>query len=75
MFMPPEGNDPLSATDLFMLRRWIERVLLARISYFEPRKNFTVLGTLLRTFTWSLAYAGKDQDEFTDIVRRSKLRR
>ena len=24
MFMPPEGNDPLSPTDLFMLRRWIE---------------------------------------------------
>ena len=24
MFMPPEGNDPLSSTDLFLLRRWIE---------------------------------------------------
>ena len=48
MFMPPEGNDPLSATDLFMLRRWIEEgaewpesVILA-----PKKKNFTVLGAM-----------------------------
>ena len=47
MFMPPEGNDPLSSTDLFMLRRWIEEGAdwpeTAKLS--PKKKNFTTLRT------------------------------
>ena len=67
MFMPPEGNDPLSATDLFMLRRWIEdgadwpeSALLA-----PKKKNFTVLGAMPKDLYRELGFkAGQVQDDF-----------
>ena len=68
MFMPPEGNDPLSPTDLFLLRRWIEEGADwpedAKLS--PKKKNFTTLGMLPKDLYKELGFkAGKSQDEFT----------
>jgi formylglycine-generating enzyme required for sulfatase activity len=68
MFMPPVGNDPLSPTDLFMLRRWIEEgadwpeeALLS-----PKKKSFTVLGTMPKDLYKELGFkAGQVQEEFT----------
>jgi formylglycine-generating enzyme required for sulfatase activity len=68
MFMPPEGNDPLSATDLFMLRRWIdEGADWPESAILSPKKkNFTVLGMLPKDLYQELGFsAGKDKDEFS----------
>ena len=67
MFMPPEGNDPLSSTDLFMLRRWIEEGAdwpeSAKLS--PQKKSFTTLGMLAQDLYKQLGFAaGKSQDEF-----------
>ena len=67
MFMPPEGNDPLSSTDLFMLRRWIEEGAdwpeSAKLS--PQKKSFTTLGMLAKDLYKELGFsAGKSQDEF-----------
>ena len=68
MFMPPEGNDPLSSTDLFMLRRWIEEGAdwpeSAKLA--PKKKSFTTLGMLAKDLYKELGFeAGKSQDEFT----------
>jgi len=68
MFMPPEGNDPLSSTDLFMLRRWIEEGAdwpeSAQLS--PKKKSFTVLGTMPKDLYKSLGFKeGKVEDEFS----------
>ena len=68
MFMPPEGNDPLSPSDLFLLRRWIEEGADwpedAKLS--PKKKNFTTLGMLPKDLYKELGFkAGKSQDEFT----------
>jgi len=68
MFMPPEGNDPLSSTDLFMLRRWIEEGAdwpeSAQLS--PKKKSFTVLGTMPKDLYKSLGFKeGKVDDEFS----------
>jgi len=79
MFMPPEGNDPLSATDLFMLRRWIEEGAdWPESAILSPKKkNFTVLGMLPKDLYRELGFsAGKDQDEFTgyrEEIKTSKV--
>ena len=67
MFMPPEGNDPLSSTDLFMLRRWIEEGAdwpeSAKLA--PKKKSFTTLGMLPKDLYKELGFkAGKSQDEF-----------
>lgn len=67
MFMPPEGNDPLSATDLFMLRRWIEEGAdwpeSAKLS--PQKKSFTVLGTMPKDLYKELGFKpGQAQDDF-----------
>ena len=75
MFMPPEGNDPLSPTDLFMLRRWIEEgaewpesALLA-----PKKKNLTVLGSMPKDLYKELGFkAGQVQDEFVDYRQEIK---
>ena len=68
MFMPPEGNDPLSSTDLFLLRRWIEEGAdwpeSAQLS--PKKKSFTVLGTMPKDLYKSLGFKeGKVVDEFS----------
>ena len=68
MFMPPEGNDPLTASELFMLRRWIEEGAEwpeeAQLS--PKKKSFTVLGTMPKDLYRELGFtAGKVQDEFS----------
>ena len=68
MFMPPEGNDPLSSTDLFLLRRWIEEGAdwpeSAKLA--PQKKSFTTLGMLAKDLYKELGFeAGKSQDEFT----------
>jgi len=68
MFMPPEGNDPLSSTDLFVLRRWIEEGAdwpeSAQLS--PKKKSFTVLGTMPKDLYKSLGFKeGKVDDEFS----------
>jgi formylglycine-generating enzyme required for sulfatase activity len=68
MFMPPEGNDPLSSTDLFLLRRWIEEGAdwpeSAQLS--PKKKSFTVLGTMPKDLYKSLGFKeGKVEDEFS----------
>ena len=68
MFMPPEGNDPLSSTDLFLLRRWIEEGAdwpeSAKLA--PKKKSFTTLGMLAKDLYKELGFeAGKSQDEFT----------
>ena len=67
MFMPPEGNDPLSTSDLFMLRRWIEEGADwpddAKLA--PKKKDFTILGMLAKDLYQELGFeAGKVQDEF-----------
>jgi len=67
MFMPPEGNDPLSATDLFMLRRWIEEGAdwPESAQLLPKKKNFTVLGMLPKDLYRELGFApGKSKDDF-----------
>ena len=68
MFMPPEGNDPLSPTDLFLLRRWIEEGAdwPEDAKLLPKKKNFTTLGMLPKDLYKELGFkAGKSQDEFT----------
>jgi hypothetical protein len=68
MFMPPEGNDPLSSTDLFMLRRWIEEGAdWPESAKLQPqKKSFTTLGMLPKDLYQELGFKeGKSQDEFT----------
>ena len=68
MFMPPEGNDPLSSTDLFMLRRWIEEGAdwPEDITLVPQKKDFTVLGMLAKDLYQKLGFkAGQVQDEFS----------
>ena len=68
MFMPPEGNDPLSSTDLFMLRRWIEEGAdWPESAKLQPqKKSFTTLGMLPKDLYQELGFKeGKTQDEFT----------
>jgi formylglycine-generating enzyme required for sulfatase activity len=67
MLMPPEGTDPLSATDLFMLRRWIEEGAdwpeTAKLS--PKKKSFTVLGAMPKDlYTQIGLQPGKVKDEF-----------
>ena len=67
MFMPPEGNDPLSATDLFMLRRWIEEGAdWPEAAQLAPKKkNFTVLGMMPKDLYRELGFkAGVDKQDF-----------
>ena len=67
MFMPPEGNDPLSTSDLFMLggglkkgADWPDDAKLA-----PKKKDFTILGMLAKDLYQELGFeAGKVQDEF-----------
>jgi formylglycine-generating enzyme required for sulfatase activity len=68
MFMPPEGNDPLSSSDLFMLRRWIEEGAdWPESATLSPRKkSFTTLGMLPEDLYRELGFkAGKSQAEFS----------
>ena len=68
MFMPPEGNDPLSSTDLFMLRRWIEEGAdwPEDITLVPQKKDFTVVGMLAKDLYQKLGFkAGQVQDEFS----------
>ena len=68
MFMPPVGNDPLSPTDLFMLRRWIEEgAEWPEEALLSPKKkSFTVLGTMPKDLYKELGFkAGQVQEEFT----------
>ena len=66
MFMPPEGNDPLADTDLFMLRRWIEEGAdWPESAILSPKKkNFTVLGAMPKDLYKELGFkAGQVQDD------------
>ena len=75
MFMPPEGNDPLSATDLFTLRRWIEEgAEWPESAILTPKKkNFTVLGAMPKDLYKELGFkAGQVQDEFVDYRQEIK---
>lgn len=68
MFMPPEGNDPLSPSDLFMLRRWIaEGADWPESAKLTPKKkSFTVLGTMPKDLYKELGFEqGQVQDEFS----------
>ena len=68
MFMPPEGNDPLSSTDLFMLRRWIEDGAdWPESATLQPqKKSFTTLGMLPKDLYRELGFKeGKSQDDFS----------
>ncbi len=67
MFMPPEGNDPLDPSDLFMLRRWIEEGAEwpPEATLSPKKKSFTVLGMLPKTLYRELGFEeGKSQDDF-----------
>jgi formylglycine-generating enzyme required for sulfatase activity len=75
MLMPPEGNDPLSATDLFMLRRWIEEGAdwpeSAKLS--PKKKDFTVLGMMAKDLYRELGFSvGKVKDEFSGYRQEIK---
>ena len=56
--MPPEGNDPLSPTDLYMLRRWIEEGAEwpESITLQPKKKNLTVLGMLPKDLYQELGF-------------------
>ena len=69
MFMPPAPADPLSSSDLYTLRRWIdegaewpEGVTLA-----PKKKSLTILGTMPKDLYRELGFsAGAVQDEFSE---------
>ena len=79
MFMPPEGNDPLSSTDLFLLRRWIEEGAEwpESVTLSPKKKSFTTLGMLAKDLYQELGLKpGKSQDEFSAYrqeIETSKL--
>ena len=65
--MPPEGNDPLDPTDLFMLRRWIEEGAEwpEDITLQPKKKSLTVLGMLPKELYQKLGFKpGSTNDEF-----------
>ncbi len=75
MFMPPEGNDPLSSTDLFMLRRWIEEGAdwPKDITLSPQKKSFTLLGMLPRDLYKELGFkSGEIQDDFSSYHQSIK---
>ena len=75
MFMPPEGNDPLSSTDLFMLRRWIEEGAdwPQGVTLVPQKKSFTLLGTLPKDLYKELGFkSGEVQDDFTSYHQSIK---
>ena len=67
MFMPPEGNDPLTSFDLFMLRRWIdEGADWPDDEVLKPKKkSFTLLGMMAKDLYKELGFKkGEVQDDF-----------
>ncbi|MDG1138479.1 MAG: SUMF1/EgtB/PvdO family nonheme iron enzyme [Opitutales bacterium] len=75
MFMPPEGNDPLSSTDLFMLRRWIEEGAdwPKDITLSPQKKSFTLLGMLPKDLYKELGFkSGEIQDDFSSYHQSIK---
>ena len=75
MFMPPEGNEPLSSTDLFMLRRWIEEGAdwPKDVTLSPQKKSFTLLGMLPKDLYKELGFKkGEVQDEFTSYHQSIK---
>ena len=75
LVMPPEGNDPLSATDLFMLRRWIEEGAdwPESAKLLPKKKTSSVLGILPKDLYRELGFAaGKDKQEFSGYKEEIK---
>jgi formylglycine-generating enzyme required for sulfatase activity len=66
--MPPEGNDPLSPDDLYMLRRWIEEGAEwpEGITLKPKKKSLTVIGMMPKELYQKLGFkAGAVNDAFS----------
>ncbi len=69
MFMPPSPADPLSSSDLYTLRRWIEEGAEwpDEVTLVPQKKSLTVLGSMPKDLYAELGFvAGPVADEFTE---------
>ncbi len=71
--MPPEGNDPLSPEDLYMLRRWIDEGAQwpENITLEPKKKSLTVLGMMPKELYQKLGFKpGAVNDGFVAYTQK-----